>query len=84
MQSHTGMASTSENMKPFGPADIDERTCILQNYGLSQRNANVELKDTPVMFYDYAFDEDQDGESQTTAKNEDMWADLPLERLYRG
>lgn len=71
-------------MKPFSQADIDERTCILQNYGLSQRDTNAELGETPVMFYDYAFDEDQDEESQTTAKNEDMWADLPLARLYRG
>lgn len=78
------MESTSEYMKRFGPADIDERTCILQNYGLSQRDTNAELKETPVMFYDFAFDEDQDEENQTTVKNEDMWADLPLERLYRG
>lgn len=86
------MTSTSGVMGPFGLTAIDERTCFLHNYDLLQRDKSVELRETPVMFYDYALDEDQNEEGQTTEndkghtskKNEDMWASLSLEKLYRG
>lgn len=79
-------------MRPFDPTAIDEKTCFLYNYNLLQRDRCVELRETPVMFYDYAFDEDQNEEGQTTEnekgqttkRNEDMWASLSLERLYQG
>ncbi|KAL0640311.1 hypothetical protein Q9L58_000591 [Maublancomyces gigas] len=74
------MAPVRESMKPFDSTDIDERICILQNYGLSQRNKDVELGETPVMFYDYAFDEYQkldEYEGQIVEKKKDLWAASP-------
>lgn len=81
------MTSVQESirMKPIDSTDIDERSCILQNYGLSQRNEDIELVKTPAMFYDYAFDEYQELDKhggQTTEKKEDYWATLPLARLF--
>lgn len=69
-------------MKDIASTDIDERACILQNYSPSQKDANDELEETPVMFYDYAFDEHQSTKGQTTAKNKDQCDSLSLDRLF--
>lgn len=81
------MAPVRESMKPFDSTDIDHKICILQNYGLSQKNKDVELEETPVMFYDYAFDEYQkldEYEGQIAEKKKDLWAASSAKGKFSG